>query len=402
MSLSSIELIDRYAAKNYGPLPVVIERAEGAWLWDDKGRRFMDFMACYSALNFGHRNPKILAAVQAQCERVTLTSRAYLNTELGPLCKELADLAGLDLVLPMNSGAEAVETAVKTARYWGHTVKGVPEGKQRIVAAERNFHGRTTTVISFSTEQHYRKGFGPYTPGFDLVPFGDAAAIERAISPDTVGVLIEPIQGEGGVYVPPDGYLQAVREICKKHNVLFVLDEVQTGLGRTGKVFAFQHEGDVAKPDLLILGKALGGGVYPVSAVVGTKEALGVLKPGHHGSTFGGNPLAMAIARASLHVLAEGKYEQRAAELGQRLLDGLRSAKLPGIKEVRGRGLLIGVEITPEVGPARRMCERLLDNELLTWETHETVIRLTPPLVLENKDIDWALERLEKAFKGAK
>jgi len=397
-SSQSIELVERYAARNYRPLPVVIERGDGVWVWDESGKKYMDLLSCYSALNFGHRHPAILAAVRDQCERVTLVPRSYHNTELGPLCRELAELCGLDRVLPMNSGAEAVETAIKTARAWGYANRGVPQDRAQIIVADQNFHGRTITVVSFSSEPYYREGFGPFTPGFVSVPFGDAAAIERAIGPDTVAVLLEPIQGEGGVVVPPDGYLRACREICDRAGIVLIWDEVQTGFGRTGKDFCWQHEG--ARPDLMTLGKALGGGVYPASAVVGTEAVLGVLRPGQHGSTFGGNPLAMAIARASLRVLVEEKLAERAAEMGRVMLEGLRSIRHGAIREVRGRGLLLGIEVERDVGGARRVCERLLEVGLVTYETHERVVRLAPPLIVSRADVDWALERIEQGFRG--
>lgn len=397
-SSQSIDLVERYAARNYRPLPVVIARGDGVWVWDERGKKYMDLLSCYSALNFGHRHPAILAAVREQCERVTLVPRSYHNTELGPLCHELAELCGLDRVLPMNSGAEAVETAIKTARAWGYAHRGVAPGRAQIIVADQNFHGRTITVVSFSSEAHYRDGFGPFTPGFVSVPFGDAAALERAIGPDTVALMLEPIQGEGGVIVPPDGYLRACREICDRAGIVLIWDEVQTGFGRTGRNFRWQHEG--AKPDLMMLGKALGGGVYPVSAVVGTEAVLGVLRPGQHGSTFGGNPLAMAIARASLRVLTEEKLADRAAEMGGVMIEGLRSIRHPAIREVRGKGLLLGIEVEPDAGGARRVCERLLEVGLVTYETHERVVRLAPPLIVSRADVDWALERIEEGFRG--
>lgn len=395
-SRQAIELVERYAARNYNPIPVVIERGEGVWVWDAEGRKYLDFLSCFSALNQGHRHPRIIQALREQADRLTVTSRAFHNSQIGPLCRELAELCGLDLVLPMNSGAEAVETAIKVARKWGYRVKGVAADQARIVAARGNFHGRTTTIVSFSSEPLYRDGFGPYTPGFDLVPFGDAEAVREAIRPETVAVLLEPVQGEGGVIVPPAGYLRAVREICTRAGVLLALDEVQTGLGRTGRMFGWQHE--EARPDLLMVGKALGGGVYPVSAVVGTREVLGVLRPGEHGSTFGGNPLAMAVARAAIRVVVEEGLERRAAELGAVLLDGLRSLRRPAIREARGQGLLVGIEIAPQFGGARHVCERFLEFGLLCWESHETVVRFAPPLVIQRSEVDWALERIDRGL----
>ncbi len=391
-----IRLAETYGAHNYHPLPVVIERAKGVWVWDVEGRKYMDCLSSYSALNQGHCHPRIAEAARRQFEKVTLTSRAFHNAELGPLLKQLAELCGMEMVLPMNSGAEAVETAIKTARKWGYLRKRAEEDRAEIIAFENNFHGRTITVVSFSTEAQYRRGFGPFTPGFRVVPFGDAEAVRRAVNRNTVAVLVEPIQGEAGVIVPPAGFLHKLREICTGENILFIADEIQTGLGRTGKLFACEHEG--VKPDIYVLGKALGGGFYPVSAVVGSREVLGVFEPGDHGSTFGGNPLACAIAREALRVIVEEKLPERAAEMGDYFMDGLRKIASPHVKEIRGRGLLIGVEIKKESGPARPFCERLMEEGLLCKETHHQVIRFAPPLVISRDEIDWALDRIRRVL----
>lgn len=391
-----IELAETYGAHNYHPLPVVIERAQGVWVWDVEGRRYLDCLSAYSALNQGHCHPRLVAAVKAQCEKVTLTSRAFHNAEMGPFFRELAELCGMETVLPMNSGAEAVETAIKTARKWAYTVKGVEAEKAEIIAFENNFHGRTTTVISFSTEAQYREGFGPFTPGFRIVPFGDIAALRQAVHRNTAAVLIEPIQGEAGVIVPPEGFLREVREVCTRENVLMIADEIQTGLGRTGRMFCCDHEG--VKPDMYVLGKALGGGFYPVSAVVSSRKILGVFRPGDHGSTFGGNPLACAVAREALRLIVEEKLPERAAELGSYFRDGLRAIGSPRVKEIRGKGLLIGVELTKEAGRARPYCERLMEHGVLCKETHESVIRFAPPLVIEKADIDWALNEVRQVL----
>ncbi len=385
-----------WSAHNYHPLPVVIERGEGVWVYDVDGNRYLDMLSAYSALNQGHRHPRIVQALVEQAGRVTLTSRAFHNDKMGPFLKKLCQLAGFEKALPMNTGAEAVETALKAARKWGYLKKGVPENQAEIIAAENNFHGRTITIISFSTEPQYRFGFGPFTPGFKIVPFGDAEALERAITPNTVGFLVEPIQGEGGVIVPPEGYLRQVREITRRHRVLLMLDEIQTGFGRTGKMFAFQHED--ARPDILILGKALGGGVYPVSAILADNEVMEVFTPGDHGSTFGGNPLGAAVAMAALDVLVDERLPERAQELGTYFTDRLRRIQSPYVKEIRGKGLLIGVEIKPEYGTARPFCEKLLRLGILAKETHAQVIRFAPPLVITREELDWALERIERVL----
>lgn len=384
-----IELEEHYGAHNYHPLEVVIEKAEGVWVWDVAGQKYLDCLSAYSALNQGHRHPKIVAALIEQAQKVTLTSRAFRNDQLGPLYKELHDLTGYDLALPMNSGAEAVETALKLARKWGYAVKGLPANQAEIIVAGNNFHGRTITIVSFSSEPLYKEAFGPFTPGFISVPYGDVNAIAQAITPNTAAVMIEPIQGEAGVIVPPAGYLKAVAEVCQKNNVLLMADEIQTGLGRTGKLFACDHEG--VRPDVVILGKALGGGVYPVSAVLADQPILGLFTPGEHGSTFGGNPLAAASARAALRVIVEEKLIENAATLGEYFQERLAEIPSPHVKEVRGKGLLIGVELKPEAGGARRFCEALQTKGILCKETHDHVIRFAPPLVIDRATIDWAL-----------
>jgi ornithine--oxo-acid transaminase len=387
-----ILLEDEYGAHNYKPLDVVIERGRGVWVWDVDGNKYMDCLSAYSAVNQGHCHPKIRQALVAQAERLTLTSRAFRNDQLGPFYKELCDLTRSHKVLPMNSGAEAVETAIKAVRKWGYQVKGVPEDKAEIIVCRNNFHGRTITIVSFSTDPVSTAGFGPFTPGFKVVEFGDAQALKEAVTPNTVAFLVEPIQGEAGVIIPPDGYLREVRRICDDAGVILILDEIQTGLGRTGKLLAEEHEGIEA--DLTLIGKALSGGFYPVSAVLSNTEVLGVLKPGEHGSTFGGNPLACAVARAALKVLTEENLIENAREMGEYFLKGLKSINNPKIREVRGKGLLIGVEFNPDAGGARRYCERLKEAGLLCKETHETIIRFAPPLVVTRDEIDWALERI--------
>jgi ornithine--oxo-acid transaminase len=388
-----VELEEKYGAHNYCPLDVVIERAEGVWVYDVDGNRYLDCLAAYSAVNQGHCHPEILKTLVDQAHNVTLTSRAFRNDQLPLLYKELHELTGFDMALPMNSGAEAVETAVKAARKWGYQVKGIPDGQAEIIVCANNFHGRTTTVISFSSEEQYRDGFGPFTPGFKIIPFGDASALEAAITPNTCAFLVEPIQGEAGIMIPPAGYLQRAAEICRKNHVLLIADEIQAGLGRTGKLFACEHEG--VRPDAVIVGKALSGGFYPVSAVLGSKEVLGVFQPGDHGSTFGGNPLGCAVARTALRVLVEEKLIERSAELGAYFLDKLKAMQSLHIKEVRGKGLWIGIELNT---PARPFCEALKQAGVLCKETHAVVIRIAPPLVITRPEIDWALERIAKAL----
>ncbi|WP_457565575.1 ornithine--oxo-acid transaminase [Caldithrix abyssi] len=397
-SKTFIEMEETYGAHNYHPLDVVIERAERVYVYDVEGKKYMDFLSAYSAVNQGHCHPRIYKALVEQAKKVTLTSRAFRNDKLGIFCKKVAELSEMEMVLPMNSGAEAVETAIKAARKWGYTKKGIPENKAEIVVCNNNFHGRTTTIISFSSEKQYKEHFGPFTPGFNLVPYGDSQAIAQAITPNTAAVLIEPIQGEGGIIIPPEGYLKEVQQLCRQNNVLFILDEIQTGLGRTGKLFAYQHEAGV-KPDMIIMGKALSGGFYPVSAVASSREILSVFKPGDHGSTFGGNPLAAAIGIEALDVLIDEKLAERSAELGDYLLGRLKTIDSKHIKEIRGKGLFIGIELKPEAGGARRFCEFLQEEGLLAKETHEHVIRLAPPLVITKEEIDWAFERLKKALE---
>jgi ornithine--oxo-acid transaminase len=389
--MDPIALEARYAANNYHPLPVVLARGEGAFLWDTDGRRYLDMMSAYSAVSHGHSHPRILAALEAQARRLAVPSRAFHNDRLGPFLAKLCEIAGFDGALPMNTGAEAVETAIKAARRWGYRVKGIPEGRARIIVADGNFHGRTTTIVGFSSEEEYRDGFGPFTPGFDAVPFGDLEAVRAIISPETAAILIEPIQGEAGIILPPEGYLAGLRRICDEAHVLLIFDEVQSGLGRTGAWFAFQHEN--AKPDGLVLGKALGGGVLPVSAFLGTRELIGMFTPGSHGSTFGGNALAAAVGLEALAVLDEEGLVERSRELGAHALARLRALRHPALADVRGKGLWIGAEIDPRFCGAREVCERLVTKGVLTKETHETVVRLAPPLVIERADLDWGLDR---------
>jgi ornithine--oxo-acid transaminase len=384
-----IQLEEQYGAHNYHPLDVVIDRAEGVWVYDVNGKKYLDCLSAYSAVNQGHVHPRILEALVEQAKKVTLTSRAFRNDQLPLFYKELSEMTGYEMSLPMNSGAEAVETAIKLARKWAYQVKGVPRHKAEIIVCKGNFHGRTTTVISFSTEPLYRDDFGPFTPGFVSVPYGDSAAIGNAITPNTTAVMLEPIQGEAGVRVPPDGYLKQVSEICKQNNVLFIADEIQTGLGRTGKLFACDHEG--VRPDIMVIGKALSGGFYPVSAALADKPIMGLLTPGEHGSTFGGNPLGAAVARASLRVIREENLAERAALLGTYFMEQLAEIPSPHVKEVRGKGLLIGVELKPEARGARRFCEALQERGILAKETHEHILRFAPPLVIDKETIDWAL-----------
>ena len=390
---SIIDLEDRYCARNYRPLPVVLVRGEGPFVWDDQGSRYVDMMSAYSAVSHGHAHPRIVAALARQAQALSIVSRAFHTDRLAAFLQRACELTGQDSALPMNTGAEAVETAIKTARRWGYRSKKIPTDKAEIIVCENNFHGRTTTIVGFSSEQAYRDGFGPFTPGFVQIPFGDIAALEKAITPNTCAFLVEPIQAEAGILIPPAGYLKAAAELCRKNNVLFVLDEIQTGLGRTGRKFACDHEG--VRPDMFILGKALSGGFYPVSAVVSSKELLSVFDPGSHGSTFGGNPLACAIARTALWVLGDEQLAQRSDELGTWFLGEIAKIEHPEIREVRGRGLLIGIELTV---PARKSCEALKDLGMLCKETHDKVIRIAPPLVVERDDLAWAVEKLREVF----
>jgi len=392
-SATLIAETERVSAPNYSPLPVVIARAEGVWAWDVEGRKYLDCISAYSSLNQGHRHPRIVRALVEQAGQLTLTSRAVHNDRMGPFLAKLCELAGFEMALPMNTGAEAVETAIKLARKWAYRVKRVPQDGAEIVACRDNFHGRTTTIVGFSSEPQYREDFGPYSAGFRLVDFGDIEQLRAALSSNTAAFLVEPIQAEAGIILPPDGYLAAARALCRERNVLFVLDEIQTGLGRTGKLFAHEHEPG-AMADLLILGKALGGGVYPVSAVLASRAIMTLLKPGDHGSTFGGNPLASAVGAAALDVLVEERLTERAAELGAHLRAALATLRSDKIVEIRGRGLLIGIEIAVEAGTARKYCERLLERGVLAKDTHAQVIRLAPPLVIERAELDWLVTQL--------
>ncbi|MDR3745796.1 MAG: ornithine--oxo-acid transaminase [Acidobacteriaceae bacterium] len=390
-----IALEDRYGAHNYHPLDVVIERASGAWVYDTNGKRYLDFLAAYSAVNQGHCHPAIFEAMVNQAKKVTLTSRAFRNDQLPQLYRELHEMTGYEMTLPMNSGAEAVETALKAARKWGETIKGIPADKTEIIVAANNFHGRTIAIVGFSSDEQYRHGFGPFPAGFREVPFGDIEALRRAITPNTCAFLVEPIQGEAGIIVPPEGYLRAAAEICRENNVLLMLDEIQSGLGRTGKLFAYMHE-DIT-PDVLIIGKALSGGFYPISAVLSSSEILGVFHPGDHGSTFGGSPLASAIARAALHVIVDEKLAERSAELGAYALKFMKNIRSPHVVEVRGKGLWIGVVLS---SPARAFCEALQERGVLCKETHEFVIRLAPPLIISKEDLDWGLEQIRTVLEA--
>jgi len=391
-----IELEEKYGAHNYLPLDVVITRGEGVWVYDVEGKRYLDCLSAYSALNQGHVHPKILQALQTQAAQLTLTSRAFRNDQLPLFYKELSDLTGYDMSLPMNTGAEAVETAIKLARKWAYQVKGVPRYQAEIITFQGNFHGRTTTIISFSSEPFYRDDFGPFTPGFIITPFGDAQAVERLITPNTAAVLVEPIQGEAGVIMPPEGYLRQLRQICDQHNVLLIADEIQTGLGRTGKLFACEYEG--VRPDITIVGKALSGGFYPISGILADQPLMELFQPGEHGSTFGGNPLAAAVGRAALRVIVEEKLVANAARMGEYLQEQLAEIPSRNVKEVRGKGLLIGVELKPEAGGARRFCEALQAQGVLAKETHSHVIRFAPPLIINQQDIDWALPRIREVL----
>ena len=388
-----IWLENEYGARNYNPLDVVLTRGRGVWVWDVEGKRYLDCLSAYSAINQGHCHPKILETLIEQAERLTLVSRAFRNDQLGFFYKEVCELTNSHMVLPMNSGAEAVESAIKAVRKWGYKVKGIPEDQAEIIVCENNFHGRTITIVGFSTEPQYRNGYGPFTPGFKIIPFDDANALEEAITPHTVAFLVEPIQGEAGVIVPRSGYLKSVREICNRNNVVLILDEIQTGLGRTGKFLAEEHDGIQA--DLTLIGKALSGGFIPISAALSNKEVLGVFHPGDHGSTFGGNPLACAVARTALRVIKEENMIENAAIMGSYIMERLLEIESPYIREVRGRGLMIGVELYPEAGGARRFCEKLKDRGILCKETHQNVIRFAPPLIIKKEEIDWALERID-------
>ena len=393
-----IQLEEEFGAHNYKPLDVVLTRGQGLWVWDVEGNKYMDCLSAYSAVNQGHCHPRIMQTMIEQAQKLTLTSRAFRNDQLGPLYKELCELTHSHKVLPMNSGAEAVETVIKAVRKWGYKVKGVPHDKAEIIVCENNFHGRTIAIIGFSTESQYRDGFGPYPQGFKIVPFGNAAAIEQAITPHTVGVLLEPIQGEAGVIIPPFGFLKEVKAICEKNDIILILDEIQTGLGRTGKLLAEEHE-DI-EADVTLIGKALSGGFYPISAVLSNKEVLGVFMPGDHGSTFGGNPLACAVARTALKVLVDENMIENSRVMGEYFLSQLKTIQSPFIKEIRGKGLLIGVELLPKAGGARRFCEDLKTKGLLCKETHENVIRFAPPLVITKEEIDWAMDRIESILRG--
>jgi ornithine--oxo-acid transaminase len=387
---------ETYSAHNYHPLPVVLVRGEGIWVWDIDGKKYLDMLSAYSALNQGHRHPRIVGALIEQTEKITLTSRAFHNELMGKFLKNLCTISQMEMALPMNTGAEAVETAIKAARKWGYKIKKVADDRAHIIVCENNFHGRTTTIVGCSTEHQYRDGFGPFTPGFSIIPFGDIGALESALTPNTVAFMVEPIQGEAGINIPPEGFIKKAYDLCRRHKVLFIADEIQTGFGRTGRLFCCDYEG--VKPDILIVGKALGGGIYPVSAALSSKEVMDVFKPGDHGSTFGGNPLASAVAIASLDVIVEEKLPERSAELGAHFLQRLQSIKSHHVKEVRGKGLMIGLEIKKESGPARPFCERLQHYGILAKETHGQVIRFAPPLIITKEELDWAAGIIEKVL----
>jgi ornithine--oxo-acid transaminase len=393
----AIEHEGKFVARNYHPLPVILNRGEGVYLWDQEGKKYLDMMSAYSAVSLGHSHPRIVKRLTEQAGRLAMCSRAYHTDTLGPFMEKLVEVTGLDMALPMNTGAEAVETAVKAARLWGYEVKKIPQDQAEIIVAEGNFHGRTTTIISFSTEADYRKNFGPFTPGFKAVPFDDLKAVENAITPNTAAIIFEPIQGEAGIKVPHEGYLQELRRLCTEKNVLFILDEVQSGLGRTGKMFAYQHENVL--PDAVILGKALGGGLLPVSALVGKKEVMGLFKPGSHGSTFGGNPLAAAVGLEALKVLEEEGMVQNSATLGKYFIEQMRGINSPLITGVRGRGLWIGLDFDPARVSARTVCEKLMEKGILSKDTHHTVVRFAPPLTITREEIDWALEQLKAVLR---
>ncbi len=399
--LTSADYITRekkYLATNYKPLPVVLTRGEGVWVWDVDGNKYLDFLSAYSAVSGGHHNTRIIQAMNDQLNKIDVPSRAFYTDILGEYAETLCKFTGMDKMLPMNTGAEAVETAIKAARRWGYRVKGIEKDKARIIVCDGNFHGRTTTIISFSSDKDYQADFGPLTPGFDLIPFGDIAALESTITPDTCAFFVEPIQAEVGIKIPPAGWLKAAQDICKKHNVLFILDEIQTGMARTGKNFCFQHEID--KPDGLTLGKALGGGIYPVSAFLARADVMDVFNPGSHGSTFGGNPIAAAIGLESIRQMQDEKFAQRSAELGEYLKDKLNAIQSPLITEVRGMGLLIGLEINPAYATARAVCEALMKRGMLCKETHETVVRFAPPLIISKDEIDWAVEQVTHVLEA--
>ncbi len=394
-----VDLEELYGAHNYHPLDVVITRGKGVWVWDVEGKKYLDFLSAYSSVNHGHCHPRIVKVLKDQGEKLTITSRAFRNDQWPLLAKELCELTDYEMALPMNSGAEAIETAIKAARKWAYLKKGVPHGEAEIIACTNNFHGRTVTIISFTTEPLYKKDFGPFTPGFVIAPYGDAGTLEAAIQPNTAAFLVEPIQAEAGIIMPPEGYLKKAKEICEKNNVLFIADEIQTGLGRAGKLFACEYE--EVKPDILVIGKSLGGGCYAISAALSSKDILGLFKPGEHGSTFGANPLACALAREALRVLTEENLVENSAEQGDYFLKKLKTIKSKHIKEVKGKGLLIGIELKPEAGGARRFCEELKKEGLLCKETHEHVIRFAPPLTIEQNDLDWAFEKVEQVFQRA-
>lgn len=392
-----ISLEEQFGAHNYHPLPVVLTRGNGAWVWDDQGKKYLDMLSAYSAVSHGHAHPQLIKVLKEQAEKIAVASRAFYTDKLGIFLKRLCELAEMEMGLPMNTGAEAVETAIKAARRWGYRMKKIPKDKAEIIVAEGNFHGRTTTIVGFSSEFAYQEGFGPFTPGFKMIPFGSASALEKAITPNTCAFLVEPIQGEAGIVLPPAGWLKEVSQLCKRHNVLLILDEVQSGLGRTGKMFAFQHEG--IQPDGLILGKALGGGLLPVSAFLSKREVMEVFSPGSHGSTFGGNPLAAAVGLEAIKVLIEENLVEKSKELGNYLISKLRNLKSPLITEVRGKGLWVGVVIDPKKASARSVCEKLMLKGILAKETHEVVVRLAPPLVITREEIDWAVDQLANALK---
>jgi ornithine--oxo-acid transaminase len=392
-----ISLEEQYGAHNYHPLPVVLTRGSGAWVWDDKGHKYLDMLSAYSAVSHGHAHPRLIKVLQEQAEKIAVASRAFYTDKLGLFLKQLCEISGMEMALPMNTGAEAVETAIKGARRWGYKVKGIPKDQAEIIVAEGNFHGRTTTIVGFSSEEAYREGFGPFTPGFKTIPFGSAAALEKAITPNTCAFLVEPIQGEAGILMPAEGWLKEVSQICKRHRVLLILDEVQSGLGRTGKMFAFQHEG--IQPDGLILGKALGGGLLPVSSFLSKRDVMELFNPGSHGSTFGGNPLAAAVGMEALKILSEERLVEKSAELGAYLMQTLHHVKSPLISQLRGKGLWVGMVIDPEKASARAVCERLMQKGILAKETHEVVVRLAPPLVITQKEIDWAVEQIAAVLK---